>query len=87
MIAKQRRYFQENRRRYGMLKEARAILQTLGNPAGAASDREVVNILMTVGLGHLRAIKIHRDLSKASQEMERRIKQGPRPTYEEAQLN
>lgn len=87
MLPKLKKYFQESRRRYGMLKEARAILKALGQPAGTGPDLQVLTILMNIGLGHLRAVKAQRDVARAALEMDLRIKEGPRPSYAEASLN
>lgn len=87
MITKLRKYFQGCGRRYQMIKEARAILKVLDLPSATASDPEVLEIVMNIGLGHLRAMKISHDITAAAREMDRRIQQGPRPSYQEALQN
>lgn len=87
MIAKVKQYFQGCRKRYGMLKEARAILKALDLPSATAPDPEVLTIVMNIGLGHLRAAKRSHDISAAAREMDLRIQQGPRPSRQEASQN
>lgn len=87
MIAKIQKYFQGCRHRYGMIQEARAILKALDLPSSTAPDPEVLSIVMTIGLGHLRAVKGCHDAAAAAREMDLRIQQGPRPSYQEAQNN
>ena len=72
-----------------MFKEARAILQALGQPAGTGSNLQVLSVLMNIGTGHLRALKAVHDVAKAARDMDARIKdpRTPRPSYQEAQNN
>jgi hypothetical protein len=87
MFVKVKQYVQGCRQRYGMIQEARAILKALDLPSAAAPDPEVLTIVMNIGLGHLRAAKISHDIAAAAREMDRQIRQGPRPSYVEAGLN
>jgi len=72
-----------------MFKEARAILQALGQPAGTGSNLQVLSVLMTIALGHLRSLKAVHDVAKAARDMDARIKdpRTPRPTFQEASQN
>lgn len=87
MITKLKQYFKGFGRRYQKIKEARAILKVLGQPSAAGSDPEVLETVMNIGLGHLRAMKSSQDIAAAAREMDLWIKQGPRPGYQEAKLN
>lgn len=87
MIQAIRSYFESSKRRAAMLREAREILLSLNEPKTEMPSWKVMEIVMNLALGHLRAAKRQNDVIKASREMELRIQAGPRPSYVEAGLN
>ena len=88
MIAWTKKYFQSSRRRAELLVEARELLAAIGQTATANGNVwDVMEILYRIGVGHLRAVKKNQDIAAAAREMELRIQQGPRPSYQEAGLN
>jgi hypothetical protein len=82
-----RSYCQSSQRRALMLREAREILESLQWSATSPPVWKIMEILMNIGLGYLRAAKQQNDAALAGRDMELRIKSGPRPTYAEAGLN
>jgi hypothetical protein len=82
-----RSYFQSSQRRAAILREAREILLSLNEPVTKTPLWKVMEIMMNLALGHLRAAKRQNDAAKAAREMELRIQAGPRPSYIEAGLN
>ena len=82
-----RSYCQLSKRRAVMLREAREILESLQWSVKPPPVWKVMEIMMNIGLGHLRAAKRQNDAALAAREMDLRIKAGPRPSYVEAGLN
>jgi hypothetical protein len=88
-----RDYFASGRRRAEILREARELLVSLQPTAAAAAAAaklpvwKLMEILMHIGLGHLRGSKLANDAALAARDMELRIQSGPRPSREEAHLN
>ena len=87
MIARIKRFLQSSQRREALLIEARELLLALDAPAAAAPLGLLLELLMAIGVGHLRAMKNSRDCIRAAEEMERQIQQGPRPSRAEAHFN
>jgi hypothetical protein len=90
-----RKFIQGIRSRAENLAEARLLLEQMaGDPAYGhwsglhpLTTDQTMNLLMGLGMAHLRGVKASGDCHKAAREMELRIAQGPRPSYQKASLN
>jgi hypothetical protein len=87
VIAKIQKYFEGCRRRAELLAEARELLAALEHPAATVHIWVLMELLLEIGVGHLQAAKKTRDVVNAAVEMDRRIREGQRPSYSEAGLN
>lgn len=69
------------------IEEGRKLLEAIGATVEGKSRCDILRIMAGIGLAHLRTYKASLDVTKAAQEMARRIQAGPRPSREEASLN
>jgi len=87
MIAWMKNYLESSRRRGELLAEARALLAAMKHPAATCNISDLMELMLRIGVGVLLEAKQSIDVANVSLEMSKRIKEGPRPSYEEAELN
>ena len=87
MIAWIKNYFQSAWRLAELLVEARELLAALDHKAATGNLWDLTELVLRIGVGNLRAVKRSSDIAAAAKEMDLRIQQGPRPSYQDAGLN